>query len=309
MSEKIALLDLGTNTFHILLAEVEEGIPRILINKKVAVKIGQEGIVKGLITELAQERAINTIRDFAQIIEKEGANVVFATATSAIRNAKNGKQLIEKIYRATGIVVRVISGDEEAIYIYEGIKTALDIGKKSSMIMDIGGGSVEFIICTEDKILWKESFEIGAQRLLDHFHDQDPISKNEIGKLRDYLDSQLQSLKRAIKEFKPTILIGASGSFDTVAEISCQSKGSVFHGEHKELELQIEEYKSIHQQIVNSTKKERLLIPGMIEMRVDMIVVACCLIEYILEAQNPAVIRISTASLKEGLLSMAIKDR
>lgn len=308
MSEKIALLDLGTNTFHILLAEVKEGTPHILVNQKVPVKIGQEGIVKGLITEEAQQRAVNTITDFAKIIEKEKSDVVFATATSAIRNAKNGRQLIERIYRATGIVVRIISGDEEATFIYEGIKTALAIGNQPSMIMDIGGGSVEFIICTQDKILWKESFEIGAQRLLDHFHDNDPINDNELANLRKYLDSNLQSLKRAIDEFKPSILIGASGSFDTVAEISCQSKGSNFHGEHMELELQVGEYRSIHQKIITSNKAQRMLIPGMIEMRVDMIVVACCLIEYILELQKPSIIRISTASLKEGLLSMAIRD-
>ena len=305
---KIALLDLGTNTFHLLLAEVKDGIPNVLTNRKIAVKIGQGGIVKGLITEAAQERAVSALKEYARIIETEKAEVVFATATSAIRNAKNGRQLVERIYRATGIVVRIISGDEEASYIYEGIKTALDIGDTTSMIMDIGGGSVEFIICNGEKIFWKESFEIGAQRLLDHFHSSDPMKEEEIKKLNQYLDTQLQSLERAIKEYNPTILIGASGSFDTVAEINCQMNGTVFHGAHRELDLKLEEYEKIHNQIVGSTKEERLKIPGMIEMRVDMIVVACCLIQFILKLQQPDKIRVSTASLKEGLLSIAIRN-
>ena len=293
---------MGTNTFHLLIAEVKEGNFRALLKEKVSVKIGQGGINKGLITEDAWQRAIDCLLHFREVIDKEGVEKVFATATSAIRNAKNGKALTKEIFEKTAIPVRIISGDQEAELIYFGVKKALDIGSETSLIMDIGGGSVEFIICNQDTIFWKQSFEIGAQRLLDMFHYHDPIISEEVSNLNLLLNEKLRPLTQAVAEFKPSVLIGSSGTFDTLSDIYQMENGIERAPNATEFPLSFESYWPIHQEIIEKKKEERLQIPGMIEMRVDMIVVACCLIQFVLDKYQIKRLRVSAYALKEGVL-------
>lgn len=145
-TSRIAIIDMGTNTFHLLIADVNDTGFTPIHRERVAVRIGKGGISHGLITPDAQERALSTLLSFKALLEQFHVGQVYATATSAIRNAKNGKALADKIEEVTGIAIRIISGDEEAKFIYYGVKNALDLGKEASVIMDIGGGSVEFVI-------------------------------------------------------------------------------------------------------------------------------------------------------------------
>lgn len=307
-NKKIAVIDLGTNTFHLLIANVTGKDFDILLRERISVRIGKNGINKGLITKNAQTRALKALHNFKKNIDHFQVDQVYATATSAIRNAKNGVALKERIKDETSIEVNIISGDEEAEYIYYGVKTALSIGMDTSLIMDIGGGSVEFIICNEKKIFWKQSFEIGAQRLLDLFHYHDPIYKEEIVKLNEYLEKKLQLLYEAASKYQPKTLIGSSGTFDTLVEINnFKAEGNRNIGPYEAI-LPLEEYHLIHNDIISKPKAERIQIPGMIEMRVEMIVVASLLIKNILEKLNIEDIRISAFSLKEGVLYSIINS-
>ena len=160
---KVAVIDMGTNTFHLIIVEVEKDDFKIVYREKTAVKIGEKGINHGMITDDAIDRALKTLSKFKEVIDEEEVEQVFATATSAIRNAKNGKGLVALIKEETGIETRIISGIQEAEYIYYGVNKAVEIGDKASLIMDIGGGSIEFIIGTSKEIIWRQSFEIGGQ--------------------------------------------------------------------------------------------------------------------------------------------------
>ncbi len=307
-SKKIAIIDLGTNTFHILIANITGKDFEILLRERISVRIGKNGINKGFITKSAQLRAIKALKVFKNTINEYQVEKVYATATSAIRNAKNGQALVERIKEETDINVTIISGDKEAEYIYYGVKSALKIGKNTSLIMDIGGGSVEFIICNEKEIFWKQSFEIGAQRLLDLFHYHDPIFKEEIIKLNEYLVDRLQPLFEAAKTYSPKILIGSSGTFDTLVEINnFKTKESRNIGPYESV-LPMDEYQQIHNDIISKPKPERMQIPGMIEMRVEMIVVASLLIKYIIDKLSINEIRISEFSLKEGVLYSTVNS-
>ncbi len=173
--------------------------------------------------------------------------------------------------------------------------------------MDIGGGSVEFIIGNQQQALWKRSFEIGGQRLLDLFHYHDPILPEEIGKLMAYLDEQLHPLKEAITLYQPKRFVGASGTFDTLtdmyyafAQLPKEEGQRVFHLPRSIFEV-------FTQKLVTLNKAQRLEIPGMIPMRVDMIVVATCLIEYILKFVDAEELICSHFALKEGVISKLIK--
>jgi exopolyphosphatase/guanosine-5'-triphosphate,3'-diphosphate pyrophosphatase len=237
-----------------------------------------------------------------------GVQNSYVSATSAFRNASNGQLLADEIYQKTRLKVNIIDGEQEANLIYMGVKQALDLGSSNSLIIDIGGGSVEFIIANHKKVQWLHSFEIGAQRLMDQFHHHDPISRQEITSLESFLDMRLASLIPAMEQYHPSTLIGASGSFDTLSHIHCLKQGFE-KSDNPEQPLTIAGFNLIHDEIIVKNRSERLKIPGMIEMRADMIVVASCLIDYILNRFSLSNIRVSSYALKEGVLYDVVKVR
>ena len=175
------------------------------------------------------------------------------------------------------------AGAKEVHLIAEPMSAAIGIGidvdeAVGNMIIDIGGGSVEFIIGNQKSIQWMHSFEIGAQRLMDQFHTHDPISRREIKSLESFLGRQLVSLASAMEQYHPKTLVGSSGTFDTLSHIHCLKQG-LKKSDNPEQPLSVAGFKEIHNELVVKDRAERLKLPGMIEMRVDMIVVACCLID------------------------------
>lgn len=303
---KIAVIDLGTNTFHLLIIETESCEYKVLFKKKTAVKIGQGGITKGMISPEAFERAFATLSEFRRKMDEFGVNEIFATGTSAVRSAKNGEDFIREIKSRFNIAVQVISGEREAELIYHGVKNALNLGSEKSLIMDIGGGSVEFIICNSDKIFWKGSFEIGAQRMLDLFIHSDPIQNDQVNQVINYLEEKLPALTAAVQSFQPDLLVGSSGTFDTLADIDALRNGISLNDKQKEYDLPLDSFRQTFQEVLKKNRAERMIIPGMIDMRVDMIVVACILINYIVDKYQLEKIRVSAYALKEGVLAKAI---
>lgn len=299
---KIAVIDMGTNTFHLLIAQVDGGHFTVLHKEREAVRIGEHGLRDEWISLEAQTRALNCLSKFREIGDSFGVDKFFATATSAVRNAANGMDLVMMIKDTTDIDVKIISGTEEAAYIFQGVKKALDLTNGTSLIMDIGGGSIEFIIVKEGEAMWMESFEIGGQRLIENFHKTDPITLDEIQNLENYFERSLQHLHDACKVFKPTTLIGSSGTFDTLSDIYRLSSGIERDTESAELPLSLDHYYNLHKELMLKNREERLAIPGMIEMRVDMIVVASVLISYIIQRYDLTDLRGSAYALKEGVL-------
>ncbi|AWW29951.1 exopolyphosphatase [Echinicola strongylocentroti] len=305
--EKAAIIDMGTNTFHLLLVDLNEEGFEILYKEKIPVKIGQKGISKNEIHPDAQKRAMHTLGHFRNLINGEKIENIYAFATSAVRNAHNGMELVQEIKNEFNIEVNVIDGEQEAQLIYEGIRFSGSLVEQNSLMMDIGGGSVEFIIGSNHEAIWKQSFEIGGQRMLDLFHYHDPILPDEIDKLKAYLSDRLEPLIKALEQYRPKRLVGASGTFDTLtdmyyatAQLTKTKSQTVFH-------LPRKEFAQLAQKIVTLNKEQRLNLPGMIPMRVDMIVVASCLIEFILQYVDADELICSNYALKEGVISKILK--
>ncbi len=307
INQKYAVIDLGTNTFHLLVAKVgNEGV-QILCKEKRSVKIGQGGISNGVLAVDAIDRAVQAIQHFHSQAMRYAPIQVFATATSAVRNAANKAALLEQVMQTTGIAIEVISGDLEAQLIYEGVRQSMDLGLENVLIMDIGGGSVEFILCNHQQVYWKGSFEIGGQRLIDLFHHHEPMLESEIEAQREFLAKQLKPLIEACKMYPPKVLVGASGSFDTLASIDILQKKLPLNIENeREYLLSKTIFYSIFNLVKPLNRSQRLQIPGMLELRAEMIVVACILIDYVMEKLNFDTIRVSTYALKEGVLARLI---
>lgn len=307
--KKAAVIDMGTNTFHLLLVELHGKEFNTIYKEKIAVKLGQGGITQNQITPDAEKRALHTLSHFKNLIDGENIDQIFAFATSSVRNATNGPDFVTRVKEQLGIQIHVISGDEEAQLIYEGIHFSGALDERISLMMDIGGGSVEFIIGNAEQAFWKQSFEIGGQRLLDAFHYHDPILLEEVEKLEHYCGQKLQPLLEAIATYKPSGFVGASGTFDTLIDmyyatmLQCKLTGMhVF-------ELPSSDFYQLFQLLITKNRSERLLIPGMIAMRVDMIVVASCLIDFILQHVPVDSIRCSHYSLKEGAVSRMLSGK
>jgi exopolyphosphatase/guanosine-5'-triphosphate,3'-diphosphate pyrophosphatase len=301
LTKNIAIIDLGTNTFHLLVAALHAEGYKIVYEEKLPTKIGMGGINQGIITHEATERAIAVLKGYRQTVDAMGVEQTLAFGTSAFRSAHNQLEVISKIKEATGFEIKVISGEEEADFIYKGVRAAVKLGHQNSLIVDIGGGSVEFIMANEYEIFWKQSYEIGGQRLLERFQKHDPILPEEVAALDAYLLGQLESLLVALKEFKPKTLVGSSGVFDTLSEIDCYRNGLAYQ-KQPETQLTLQAIQEIHAELLRKNRAERMQIPGMIELRVDMIVVASCLVNFLLKKHRFENVRVSSYSLKEGVL-------
>ena len=293
-----AIIDLGTNTFHLLVATDRK---EIFYEEKRPVRMGVGGINKGIITPDGIARTVDCIIQFHEKCKELNVYPIRAFGTSALRNAKNRLFVLQKIQAATGIEVQIISGDEEARLIYLGVRQAVNLGSDKNLIMDIGGGSVEFIIANEKEIFWKQSFEVGGQRLLERFQKHDPILSEELESLNLYLDNALGSLIEQIKIHKPKTLIGSSGTFETLSDIHCVMH-DLSNPQAPESPLTIDSVQKIYQQLIIKNKEQRIAMRGMMEWRSEMIVVTTSIVKFLLEAHAFQGIKVSRYSLKEGVL-------
>lgn len=304
-----AIIDLGTNTFNLLIAErLPNCTFKKIFNTKVAVKLGEGAINAGYIADAPFQRGINALKQYQQYLIDYNVEHTYAFATSAIRSASNGSEFVIQAKKVAGISITVIDGNEEAELIYHGNKMAVNMTDSVSLIMDIGGGSTEFVLANHTTIFWKQSFLIGAARLLEKFKLSDPITTQEIDKFNNYLKQELSPLIEAIQSFIPTELIGSSGAFDSVVDVIAGefNTGDELNDVKTEYEVNLSHYSFISKKLKESTIKQRYNIKGLIDMRVDMIVISILLIDFILKEVNLSSMRVSTFSLKEGVISQKL---
>ncbi|MXV51537.1 exopolyphosphatase [Pedobacter sp. HMF7647] len=308
MKNRTAVIDLGTNTFNLIIAEKNEGALNELVHLEEGVKLGEGGINKGNIQEAAFLRGMQMMKHFSGLLKKYEVSNYKAIATSAIRNAKNGPDFIKQVKVQTGIVIESINGQKEAEYIYGGVKSSGALSDKTSLILDIGGGSVECILCNHSELFWKESFEIGAARLMDIFHKEDPIPSEKITELNRYLEEKLEPLFEQCKIFKPHNLIGSAGAFDTFVEMIETEKGNdVDLRELKTYLFDSIAFAEITDWLCTSSHEQRINRKSIIPLRVDMIVTASILTGFIIEKLGVKEIGMSAYSMKEGILSKLIR--
>ncbi|GAC1370836.1 MAG: hypothetical protein NVSMB30_09830 [Hymenobacter sp.] len=310
-TRRLALIDMGTNTFHLLIVEmptVPGDKPLVLLRTKAGVRLGEGGISQGFIAPEPYARALHTLAGFKEEIELHGATEIRATATSAVRVTCNGPDLVRDIFEQTGIQVDVIPGEREAELICEGVRQAVELGAEPSLIMDIGGGSVEFIIANQATIFWKQSFEIGAQRLLDQFFP-DPsgvFPAAAVEAEQQYLSTVLTPLIEAVRRHKPVALVGASGSFDSLADMQLGRLRT-----EAELppctELELSSFQASYRHLLSGNHTQRVALPGILPMRADMLVVAAVLIDFVLGVAELTRLRTSAYALKEGLLAEMLR--
>jgi exopolyphosphatase/guanosine-5'-triphosphate,3'-diphosphate pyrophosphatase len=295
-----AVIDLGTNTFHLIIADLADKAVNVVYKTTVAVRLGEGRLNDHIIIPEAFERGLLALEGFAKTIQEYKADVVKATATSAVRSASNGVDFVNAAQERAGIQIQVISGDQEAEYIFKGVQ-ATGMIKGISLVMDIGGGSTEFILCKPDELIWKQSYNIGAARLLQAFFKSDPLSLANKESIISHVQETLADLVDVCREHRPETLIGSAGAFESFATMLMVRKGEQIE-KLSSSPVDLEGYRQLAQQLIASTHQERVEMKGLIPLRVDMIVIAALLVNYVLDNTDINKLSLSTYDLKMGVL-------
>jgi exopolyphosphatase / guanosine-5'-triphosphate,3'-diphosphate pyrophosphatase len=291
------VIDLGTNTFHLLIAEpLTGGGFREHYRERRFIKLAEAGIEH--IGPAPYSRGIETMRHFKQLLDAHGVTRLRAIGTAALRTAANGPAFIREVADLTGIAIETISGREEARLITRGVQQALPPIEARYLIMDIGGGSVEFIIAGNGEIQWAESFPIGVAVLYKNFHRTEPIRPGEIDTLWTWLTGQLAPLAARLRERPVHWLIGAAGTFDVIGDLLA-SEHPTSHASH----IDLTGFQALYDRVTAAGREARHTMPGIPDDRADMIVVALVLVDFILHLANIERLTVSNFSMKEGILA------
>lgn len=303
MNRTVGIIDCGTNTFNLLIAEVRpNGRWYKLMSTKIPVKLAPSPTT-GKIGLNRFGRGVDALYILRHNLINFGVTEAYALATSAIREAVNGREFTAFVEAHLGLEVRVITGLEEAMLIYGGVKQCVEFGKEAALIMDIGGGSVEFILADVTGVLWKESFEIGVSRLKGKFMPADPIEPAQRDAVVEFIDDQLPSLKAALVAHQPSRLLGSSGTFDSLVDLlDVKFPGCYPHPLPRANEIDLQDYHALSEALKASTLRERLAMEGLLPMRADMIVLSVLLIDTVLNLHPFASVSQVAYSLKEGAL-------
>ncbi|MEE9429410.1 MAG: Ppx/GppA phosphatase family protein [Melioribacteraceae bacterium] len=304
MNSKIAAIDIGTNSFHLIVACLDDNNKiKIIDSARKVLRLNLVSQSKNIIKQEAIDKAIEVLNEFSSIAKLYQAEIK-AVATSAVREAENKSEFIEQVYNATKIKIKIIDGKTEAGLIYKGVQQAIDLGNKTTLCIDIGGGSTEFIVGKEGKVLFAQSVKLGAVRLTKMFFTNYLIDDSKIENCKKYVNQELSEIMKEISKYKIDLVIGSSGTINSVAQMKNAMSNKVLdRNEFNGYMFSKEDLESIKTQILNAkTLEERKQIKGLEEKRADVIPAGVILLSTIFEMLEIKKITISSYALREGLV-------
>ena len=302
----VASIDIGTNSTHLLIAHIEENLKSFSIEftEKSTTRLGERDD-DGLLTDESIKRVLDTLKRFKEYCSSYGVERVLAAATSAVREAPNGKSLIDRIKAEVGFQIELISGPEEARLIYLGVLSGMDLQNKSHIILDIGGGSTELILADSEDTRALTSARIGAVRLKNDFFDREPLNNSRIEFLRTFIMGSLEpavgKIKRRIKKNESVSMIATSGTAISLGNLISSNLGEPkqkMHGyKYKKYDLQV-----TLQKLCQMSSIERRKIPSLSERRSEIIIPGGLILETCMDMLDISELTISERALREGLL-------
>lgn len=291
-----AAIDIGTNSFHLVVASSDgEGGFDVITTEKEMVRLGHGGKDMAELGADAIDRGVAALQRMAAVALSMDADLS-AVATSAVREASNRDEFLTRASVEAGVEVEVISGVEEARLIHLGVLQALPVYDERLLVVDIGGGSTEFVVGQGLNILEARSLKLGAIRLTDRYlrdeHGEVTATAEAIKQCRRSVRSTLGNVKRDFAAHEPQIAIGSSGTIATLSAMST-SDGTT---------LSLKDLKSIVTSFIDSTTESRLAMKGLDDKRVDIIVAGAALLLEIFEAFDIKTMTVSPYALREGVL-------
>ena len=290
-----AIIDLGSNTFHLLIAKIDRNNITTILKKRIFVGLGDGGI--DVLKSDSIDKGLIALHEYKAILQKEPYDQLIVTGTAALRTAINAHEFIEPAQKILDTQILIIDGVQEAELIYKGASILSDMSDGYHIIMDIGGGSTEFIIVHNDQEVRSYSYKLGVGVLHSGFQHSDPITSQDQDLLRAHIQEVLGNLKAFSKNIEFNSLIGASGSFEVLETMTGHPIST-----HRNRFIDLQSVYDICKKIIQSNSEEREAMEGLPSTRVKLIVVAMILIEEVLKITKPKAFQITPYALKEGLL-------
>jgi exopolyphosphatase/guanosine-5'-triphosphate,3'-diphosphate pyrophosphatase len=300
--DRFTAIDLGTNSIHAVIVDVfSDGSFRVVDMLKEQVGFGSQGL-RRLLDEAAMDRAMAALHKINLLSMRREAVHTVAYATSAVRESENGGAFLERVLHETGIKVLAIPGIKEAELIQTAVRRAVTIGTKPVLIMDIGGGSTEFILCDDKRTLFIDSYKLGGSRTFAAFVQSDPLSKEDKARIKEHYRTQLLRLDAALEANRPAQLIVSSGTMETAATIILNRRGTNLTTVGNGFIFTLDELNALYRDVTEMPREQRLRLPGMDEKRVDAIVPGLILTQYIAKKHGIQQLVFSSYALREGMV-------
>lgn len=306
---KIAAIDVGTNSVHLIIAEVSpDGSITTIEKAREQVELGAGEFHAGTpgsvhrITDEAFARGIGALTRFKQACDGFDVEDVHAAATSAVREAENGIEFCRAVKLATGIHVRVISGLDEARLVYLGARAEVDFSVGRALLFDLGGGSTEFVLCDAEQSLVTESLPLGHIRLSDAFLRSDPVSEAERRALKAHVQALLQPLLARVRGSDFATLVGTSGTVRTLAHVATRMRGDPAPEHDHGLLLQRTELEELIRIFRTRPSTSWMTLPGMDERRRRTLPAGAILVREVMKALDKPSLLTSERSLRDGLV-------
>lgn len=305
---RIAALDLGTNSFHLLVADVQpDGHFEPLTREKAMIRLGDVVSRNGSITDEAAEVAVATVRRFKLLADAADATEIHACATSAIRQAANGDELVDRIEAETGVAIEVISGLREAELIFGAIRASVLLEPAPALCFDLGGGSVEVMVGDASGLQWATSENLGVGRLTAEFVGSDPMSKEDRRRLRAHLVDVLTPVADRVAAFGPKTFVGSSGTLEDLGHMAAARRKADVPVSLNGLTFTRDEFLPLHKQIIGSKASDRLRMEGLEARRVDLIPAGSLFLATAMELFGFDELTVSEWALREGIVLDAIR--
>jgi len=304
---RLCVIDLGTNSFHAVIVDAyPSGVVQVLDRFKEMVQLGEGGLVRHELTEAAMERGVQALGHVQLLAEGWKVDEYQAFATSAIREAVNGGAFIHRVKNELGLYIRPISGRLEAELIYKGVRQVVDLSEPA-LLVDIGGGSTEFILGTTREVLFAESFKVGAARLTEQFVQEDPAGSKTLKALRKHLREVLAPVYEAVRQQPVKMVVGSSGTFQNLARVALDRMGKPAASIFEEV-IPAREMRKTAAAISGMAYAERQGLAGIDEKRVEQVVAGAVLVALLLRDLKVETVRISPHALREGMVDHYIEQ-
>lgn len=300
---KIAAIDLGSNSFHMVIVEVSaSGGFRVIAGEKEMVRLGASTLSSGRLSAAAVKRGLGVLRKYKRLAEAQGVDKILAVATSAVREARNGEDFLERIGREIGIWPKAVSGQGEARLIYLAALHSIHLEGRRALVIDIGGGSVELALGAGTRLDWAVSKKLGVLRMAERFVRTDPFSRRDEQRLVEWIDAALPPHAERIRDAGFDAAIGTSGTILALGAMAHAFETGALPEALHHVAVKARTLHEVRERLVRSDLRERLRMPGMDARRADIIVAGAVVLDTVLHRLGVEELTLCEWALREGIL-------
>ncbi|MHB1487070.1 MAG: Ppx/GppA phosphatase family protein [Acidimicrobiales bacterium] len=304
---RIAALDLGSNSFHMLVARLLPGRGfEVLAKEKETLRLGEAVARTGEVGVELSDRAVQVVRRMRSLAENMGVDELVALGTAALREAEDGPYLVDRFRDEAGVEVQVIGGRREAQLVFRAVRSAVLLDPSPALALDLGGGSLEIMVGDQQRLIWATSVRLGVARLTAEFVTSDPPSAHDVEALTMAVEAALSPLGAVIDELGPKMLVGSSGTLCALGRMASALETGVSPASVNQLTVSGDNLGEVRRLMLTEPLARRSRIEGMDARRADLAPAGSILLAWVMERFGFDDLVLSDWALREGIVLDAI---